>query len=190
MKPRKKRNRRPKYKERVCQGFLLLQQNNRTWRKCKTKTKKKQKAGSYGKILLSCITLIREVSLNKHFCFLYYFSFQVDVTQKTHTLFLCQRTRTPFLHTPSPCFPCLQACKSGHSFPMQGLNSNFVMKLVETIYFQIYESDQNWADHAVAFICWDVIMNQWSIVFYLQPEIVITEKCLWFLYVWHCSICA
>jgi hypothetical protein len=75
MKPRKKRNRRPKYKERVCQGFLLLQQNNRTWRKCKTKTKKKQKAGSYGKILLSCITLIREVSLNKHFCFLYYFSF-------------------------------------------------------------------------------------------------------------------
>ena len=44
---------------------------------------------------------------------------------------------------------------------------DFVVKLIETIYLQTYESDQNWADHAVAFICWDMIMNQWSIVFYL-----------------------
>ena len=22
--------------------------------------------------------------------------------------------------------------------------------------------DQNWADHAVAYLCWDMVMNQWS----------------------------
>ena len=66
--------------------------------------------------------------------------------------------------THGPCFLCLQACKSSHLFPIV---LDFVVKLAETIYLQTYESDQNWADHAVAFICWDMIMNQWSIVFYL-----------------------
>ena len=28
--------------------------------------------------------------------------------------------------------------------------------------------DQNWAGHAVVFSYWDMIMNQWSIVFYYQ----------------------
>ena len=28
--------------------------------------------------------------------------------------------------------------------------------------------DQNWADHAVVFSYWDMIMNQWLIVFYSQ----------------------
>ena len=46
---------------------------------------------------------------------------------------------------------------------------NFVMKHVETIYLETYELDQNWADHAVAFVCWDMIMNQWSKVFHLKP---------------------
>ena len=27
--------------------------------------------------------------------------------------------------------------------------------------------DQNWADHAVAFKCWDMVMNQWSNCFIL-----------------------
>ena len=44
---------------------------------------------------------------------------------------------------------------------------NFVMKHVETIYLETYELDQNWADHAVAFVCWDMNMNKWSKVFHL-----------------------
>ena len=42
---------------------------------------------------------------------------------------------------------------------------DFVVKHVDTIYLETYELDQNWADHAVAFVCWDMIMNQWSKVF-------------------------
>ena len=41
------------------------------------------------------------------------------------------------------------------------------MKLVETIYSETYELDQDWADPAVAFECWDMIMNQWLKVFHL-----------------------
>ena len=44
---------------------------------------------------------------------------------------------------------------------------DFVVKHVDTIYLETYELDQNWADHAVAFVCWDMIMNQWSKVFHL-----------------------
>ena len=36
-----------------------------------------------------------------------------------------------------------------------------------TIYLETNELDQNWADLAVAFVCCDMIMNQWSKVFYL-----------------------
>ena len=46
---------------------------------------------------------------------------------------------------------------------------DFVVKHVDTIYLETYELDQNWADHAVAFECWDMIMNQWSKVFHLKP---------------------
>ena len=42
-----------------------------------------------------------------------------------------------------------------------------VVKYVGTIYLETYELDQNWNDHAVAFVCWDVIMNQWLKVFLL-----------------------
>ena len=53
------------------------------------------------------------------------------------------------------------------------LNSkDFVIKHVETIYLEMQKLDQNWADHAVAFACWDMIMNQWSKVFYLWFGIV------------------
>ena len=45
--------------------------------------------------------------------------------------------------------------------------NDFVLNHVETIYLETYELDQNWADHAVAFVCWDMIMNQWSKVFHL-----------------------
>jgi hypothetical protein len=47
--------------------------------------------------------------------------------------------------------------------------NDFVLNHVETIYLETYELDQNWADHAVAFVCWDMIMNQWSKVFHLKP---------------------
>ena len=33
--------------------------------------------------------------------------------------------------------------------------------------------DQSWADHAVALLCWDVIMNQWSTVFHLSFYILL-----------------
>ena len=36
--------------------------------------------------------------------------------------------------------------------------------------------DQNWADHAVAFVCRDVFMNQWLKVFNLSQYILITEN--------------
>ena len=35
--------------------------------------------------------------------------------------------------------------------------------------------DQSWADHAVALLCWDMIMNQWSTVFYLYYTFI-TKK--------------
>ena len=41
-----------------------------------------------------------------------------------------------------------------------------VVKYVETIYLETYELYQNWNNHAFAFVCWDVIMNQWSKVFH------------------------
>ena len=44
---------------------------------------------------------------------------------------------------------------------------NCVVNHVDTIYLETYELDQNWADYAVAFVCWDMIMNQWSKVFHL-----------------------
>ena len=47
--------------------------------------------------------------------------------------------------------------------------NDFVLNHVETIYLETYELDQNWADHAVAFVCWDMIMNQWLKVFHLKP---------------------
>jgi hypothetical protein len=56
--------------------------------------------------------------------------------------------------------------------------ADFVMKHVETIYLKTYELDQNWADHAVAFVCWDMIMNQWSNAFNLLQANIITIKCL------------
>jgi hypothetical protein len=56
--------------------------------------------------------------------------------------------------------------------------TDFVVKHVETIYLKTYELDQNWADHAVAFVCWDMIMNQWSKAFHLLLENNITIKCL------------
>ena len=37
---------------------------------------------------------------------------------------------------------------------------------VETIYLEMYELEENWADHAIAFSCCDMIRNQWSKVFY------------------------
>jgi hypothetical protein len=54
--------------------------------------------------------------------------------------------------------------------------NDFVLNHVETIYLETYELDQNWADHAVAYVCWDMIMNQWSKVFHLKPYIIFTEK--------------
>ena len=45
--------------------------------------------------------------------------------------------------------------------------TDFVMKHVETIYLKTYELDQSWADHAVAYVCRDMVMNQWSKVFHL-----------------------
>ena len=33
--------------------------------------------------------------------------------------------------------------------------------------------DQNWADHAVAHMCWDMVMNQWSNCFNLLYLIII-----------------
>ena len=62
--------------------------------------------------------------------------------------------------------------------------TDFVMKHVETIYLKTYELDQNWADHAVAFVCWDMIMNQWSKVFHFKSDIINIEKFLCFLM--HC----
>ena len=56
--------------------------------------------------------------------------------------------------------------------------TDFVMKHVETIYLKTYELDQSWADHAVAFVCWDMIMNQWSNAFHLLQANIITIKCL------------
>ena len=44
---------------------------------------------------------------------------------------------------------------------------DFVVKHVDPIYLETYKLDQNWADHAVAFVCWDTIMNQWASVFHL-----------------------
>ena len=44
---------------------------------------------------------------------------------------------------------------------------DFVVKQYDKIYLETHELDQNWADHAVAFLCWDMIMNQWLKVFYL-----------------------
>ena len=43
---------------------------------------------------------------------------------------------------------------------------DFVFKRVEAIYLETHKLDQNWADLAVAFVCWDMIMNQWSKVFH------------------------
>ena len=45
--------------------------------------------------------------------------------------------------------------------------------------------DQSWAGHAVVYLYWDVIMNQWSIVFYYQiSPLSFTMNILW----WNDSI--
>ena len=47
-----------------------------------------------------------------------------------------------------------------------------VSKYADKIYLKTNKWDQNWADLAVAFVCWDMIMNQWSKVFHLKPDII------------------
>ena len=70
--------------------------------------------------------------------------------------------------------PQLKLIRSGHpsTLPhllhyMMQIVIKSVVKYVGTIYLETYELDQNWNDHAVAFVCWDVIMNQWLKVFLL-----------------------
>ena len=51
--------------------------------------------------------------------------------------------------------------------PESQIVNNFVVNHVETINLETSELNQNWADYVVAFVCWDMIMNQWSEVFHL-----------------------
>ena len=44
----------------------------------------------------------------------------------------------------------------------------FIMQLFEQYTWKCINLDQSWADHAVAYNCWDMVMNQWSNCFILN----------------------
>ena len=77
--------------------------------------------------------------------------------------------------------PCVQTGLLVHQIVI-----DFVVKHVDTIYLETYELDQSWADHAVAIVCWDMIMNQWSEVFHFKSDIINIEKFLCFFNALHC----
>ena len=95
--------------------------------------------------------------------------------------------------SPGCCFPWPQAAEPTIRLaPAKSqIVNNYVVQYVETIYSESYESDQNWADHAVAFECWDMIMNQRLKVFHfisLQKKIILISWYQNVLIFWYFNI--